>query len=163
MCSMTKVPFTPDGYKKLKEELNQLKTVERQQIIRDISEARDHGDLSENAEYDAAKNRQSFVEGRINYLGDRLTRAEVIDPTQHASFDQVVFGVFVTLSDEDSGEEMTYQLVGEDEADVEQGRLSIAAPLARALLGKEIDDDVILQIPAGQKNYIILDISATAP
>ena len=163
MCSMTKVPFTPDGYKKLKEELNQLKTVERQQIIRDISEARDHGDLSENAEYDAAKNRQSFVEGRINYLGDRLTRAEVIDPVQHASLDQVMFGVFVTLSDEDSGDEVIYQLVGEDEADVEQGRLSIAAPLARVLLGKEIDDDIFLQIPAGQKNYIILDISATAP
>ncbi|MEA3332674.1 MAG: transcription elongation factor GreA, partial [Pseudomonadota bacterium] len=163
MCSMAKVPFTPDGYKKLKEELNQLKTVERQQIIRDISEARDHGDLSENAEYDAAKNRQSFVEGRINYLGDRLTRAEVIDPTQHANLDQVVFGVFVTLADEDSGDETTYQLVGEDEADVEQGRLSIAAPLARALLGKEIDDDISLQLPAGQKEYIILDISATAP
>ena len=163
MCSMGKVPFTPDGYKKLKEELNQLKTVERQQVIRDISEARDHGDLSENAEYDAAKNRQSFIEGRINYLGDRLTRAEIIDPAQHASLDQVVFGVFVTLSDEDSGDEVTYQLVGEDEADVEQGRLSIAAPLARALLGKEVDDDIFFQIPAGQKNYIILDISATAP
>ena len=102
MCSMAKVPFTPDGYKKLKEELSQLKTVDRQQVIRDISEARDHGDLSENAEYDAAKNRQSFIEGRINYLGDRLTRAEIIDPTQIAGLDQVMFGVFVTLSDEDS-------------------------------------------------------------
>ena len=163
MCSMAKVPFTPDGYKKLKEELNQLKTIERQQIIRDISEARDHGDLSENAEYDAAKNRQSFIEGRINYLGDRLTRAEIIDPTQITGLDQVMFGVFVTLSDEDSGEEVTYQLVGEDEADVEQGRLSIAAPLARALLGKEVDDDIFFQIPAGQKNYLVLDISATAP
>ena len=163
MCSMVKVPFTPDGYKKLKEELNQLKTVERQQIIRDIAEARDHGDLSENAEYDAAKNRQSFIEGRINYLGDRLTRAEIIDPTQHANLNQVIFGVFVTLSDEDTGDEVIYQLVGEDEADVEQGRLSIAAPLARALLGKEVDDDIFLQIPAGQKNYFILDISATAP
>ncbi|MCD6430411.1 MAG: transcription elongation factor GreA [Deltaproteobacteria bacterium] len=160
---MAKVPFTPDGYKKLKEELNQLKTIERQQIIRDISEARDHGDLSENAEYDAAKNRQSFIEGRINYLGDRLTRAEIIDPTQITGLDQVMFGVFVTLSDEDSGEEVTYQLVGEDEADVEQGRLSIAAPLARALLGKEVDDDIFFQIPAGQKNYLVLDISATAP
>ncbi len=163
MCSVAKVPFTPDGYKKLKEELNQLKTVERQQIIRDISEARDHGDLSENAEYDAAKNRQSFVEGRINYLGDRLTRAEIIDPTQLASLDQVMFGVFVTLEDVESGEELIYQLVGEDEADVEHGRLSIAAPLARAMIGKEIDDDFFLQLPAGQKNYIILDISATAP
>ena len=162
MCSMAKVPFTPDGYKKLKEELSQLKTVDRQQIIRDISEARDHGDLSENAEYDAAKNRQSFIEGRINYLGDRLTRAEIIDPTQIAGLDQVMFGVFVTLSDEDSGEEVTYQLVGEDEADVEQGRLSIAAPLARALLGKEVDDDIFIQIPVGQKNYVVLDISATA-
>ncbi|MBN2809885.1 MAG: transcription elongation factor GreA [Deltaproteobacteria bacterium] len=160
---MGKVPFTPDGYKKLKAELNQLKTVERQQIIRDISEARDHGDLSENAEYDAAKNRQSFVEGRINYLSERLTRAEIIDPTQMASLDQVRFGVFVTLVDEESGEEKIYQLVGEDEADVEQGRLSIAAPLARALLGKEVDDDVLLQLPAGQKNYTILEISATAP
>ncbi len=163
MCSMAKVPFTPDGYKKLKEELNQLKTVDRQQIIRDISEARDHGDLSENAEYDAAKNRQSFIEGRINYLGDRLTRAEIIDTTQIACLDQVMFGVFVTLSDEESGDEVTYQLVGEDEADIEHGRLSIAAPLARVLLGKEVDDDIFLQIPVGQKNYIILDISATAP
>jgi len=160
---MAKVPFTPDGYKKLKEELNQLKTVDRQQVIRDISEARDHGDLSENAEYDAAKNRQSFIEGRINFLGDRLTRAEIIDVTQFASIDQVMFGVFVTLSDEESGEEIVYQLVGEDEADVEQGRLSIAAPLARALMGKEIDDDISLQLPAGQKNYIIVDITATAP
>jgi transcription elongation factor GreA len=160
---MAKVPFTPDGYKTLKEELNQLKTVERQQIIRDISEARDHGDLSENAEYDAAKNRQSFVEGRINHLSDRLTRAEIIDVTKIAALDQVMFGVFVTLSDEDSGEEVVYQLVGEDEADVEQGRLSIAAPLARALMGKEIDDDIFLQLPVGQKNYIIIDISATAP
>ncbi|MCD6292372.1 MAG: transcription elongation factor GreA [Deltaproteobacteria bacterium] len=159
---MAKVPFTPDGYKRLKEELNQLKTVERQQIIRDISEARDHGDLSENAEYDAAKNRQSFIEGRINYLGDRLTRAEIIDPAQHTNLEQVVFGVFVTLADEESGVETTYQLVGEDEADVEQGRLSIAAPLARALLGKAVDDDVLLQLPAGQKEYVILDISATA-
>ena len=163
MSSMVKVPFTPDGYKKLKEELNHLKTVERHQIIRDISEARDHGDLSENAEYDAAKNRQSFVEGRINYLGGRLTRAEIIDVTQIASLDQVMFGVFVTLEDDDSGEEVVYQLVGEDEADVEQGRLSIASPLARALLGKVVDDDILLQLPVGQKNYIILDVTATAP
>lgn len=163
MSSMAKVPFTPDGYKKLKEELNQLKTVARQQVIRDISEARDHGDLSENAEYDAAKNRQSFIEGRINYLGDRLTRAEIIDVTQIAPLDQVMFGVFVTLEDEDKGQEIVYQIVGEDEADVEQGRLSIAAPLARALLGKEIDDDISLQLPVGQKNYIVLDITATAP
>ena len=163
MCSMAKVPFTPAGYKRLKDELNHLKTVERQQVIRDISEARDHGDLSENAEYDAAKNRQSFIEGRINHLGDRLTRAEVIDPTQMANLDKVVFGVFVTLSDEDSGEEVVYQLVGEDEADVDAGRVSIAAPLARALLGKEIDDEIFLQTPAGGKNYLILDIAATKP
>lgn len=163
MCSMAKVPFTPDGYKRLKDELNHLKTVERQQVIRDISEARDHGDLSENAEYDAAKNRQSFIEGRINHLSDRLTRAEVIDPTQMANLDRVVFGVFVTLSDEDTGEEVVYQLVGEDEADIDHGRVSIAAPLARALLGKEIDDEIALQTPSGQKNYIILDITATAP
>ena len=98
----------------------------------------------------------------MTFLGDRLTRAEIIDPTQHTSLDQVVFGVFVTLADEDSGAEITYQLVGEDEADVEQGRLSIAAPLARVLLGKEVDDDVSLQLPAGQKEYVILDIRATA-
>lgn len=163
MCSMAKVPFTPVGYKRLKDELNHLKTVERQKIIRDISDARDHGDLSENAEYDAAKNRQSFVEGRINHLGDRLTRAEVIDPTQMANLDKIVFGVFVTLSDEDSGDEVIYQLVGEDEADVDEGRVSIAAPLARALLGKEIDDEIFLQTPAGGKNYLILDIAATKP
>jgi len=163
MCSMAKVPFTPDGYKRLKDELNHLKTVERQQVIRDISEARDHGDLSENAEYDAAKNRQSFIEGRINHLGGRLTRAEVIDPTQMANLDRVVFGAFVTLSDEDSGAEIVYQLVGEDEADIDHGRVSISAPLARALLGKEIDDEIVLKTPSGQKNYVILDITATAP
>ncbi|HDS16693.1 MAG TPA: transcription elongation factor GreA [Proteobacteria bacterium] len=159
---MAKVPFTPDGYKKLKEELNQLKSVDRQQVIRAISEARDHGDLSENAEYDAAKNRQSFIEGRISYLSDRLARAEVIDPKNFGDPDQVRFGVFVTLADEDSGAEVVYQLVGEDEADIEQGRLSIAAPLARALLGKEVDDDVVLQTPSGQKEFVILDIRAVA-
>ncbi len=163
MCSVAKVPFTPEGYKRLKDELNHLKTVERQKVIRDISEARDHGDLSENAEYDAAKNRQSFIEGRINHLGDRLTRAEVIDPTQMANLERVVFGVFVTLCDEDSGDEIIYQLVGEDEADIDEGRVSIAAPLARALMGKEIDDEIILQTPSGKKNFTILDITPTAP
>ncbi len=163
MSSLNKVPFTPDGYKKLKEELNQLKTVDRQKVIKAISEARDHGDLSENAEYDAAKNRQSFIEGRINYLSDRLARADVIDPATFSDLDRVKFGVYVTLSDEDSGDEVVYQLVGEDEADIEHGKLSIAAPLARALLGKEIDDEVNLQTPSGRKTYLILDISATAP
>ncbi|MBN2707136.1 MAG: transcription elongation factor GreA [Deltaproteobacteria bacterium] len=157
---MVKVPFTPGGYKNLKDELNHLKTVERQQIIRDIAEARSHGDLSENAEYDAAKNRQSFVEGRINYLSDRLARAEVIDPRSFADLDQVRFGVFVTLADELNGDEVVYQLVGEDEADIEEGRLSIAAPLARALLGRGIDDDISLQTPSGRKEYVILDIRA---
>jgi transcription elongation factor GreA len=161
--SLNKVPLTPEGYRKLKEELNQLKTVDRQKVIKAISEARDHGDLSENAEYDAAKNRQSFIEGRINYLSDRLARADVIDPAKFADFDRVKFGVYVTLSDEDTGDEVVYQLVGEDETDIENGKLSIAAPLARALLGKEIDDEVVLQTPSGRKTYVILDITPEAP
>ena len=161
--SLNKVPMTPEGYQKLKEELNQLKTVDRQKVIKAISEARDHGDLSENAEYDAAKNRQSFIEGRINYLSDRLARADVIDPAKFTDFDRVKFGVYVTLEDEDSGDEVVYQLVGEDETDIEKGKLSIAAPLARALLGKEIDDEVVLQTPAGRKTYVILDITPEAP
>ena len=161
--SLNKVPLTPEGYQKLKDELNQLKTVDRQKVIKAISEARAHGDLSENAEYDAAKNRQSFIEGRINYLSDRLARADVIDPTKFPDFDRVKFGVYVTLSDEDSGDEVVYQLVGEDETDIENGKLSIAAPLARALLGKEIDDEVVLQTPGGRKTYVILDITPEAP
>ncbi len=161
--SLNKVPLTPEGYQKLKDELNQLKTVDRQKVIKAISEARAHGDLSENAEYDAAKNRQSFIEGRINYLSDRLARADVIDPTKFPDFDRVKFGVYVTLSDEDSGDEVVYQLVGEDETDIENGKLSIAAPLARAMLGKEIDDEVVLQTPGGRKTYVILDITPEAP
>ncbi len=163
MSTLNKVPLTPEGYKKLKEELNRLKGVERQEVIKAISEARAHGDLSENAEYDAAKNRQSFIEGRINYLSDRLARAEIIDPTKFSDFDRIKFGVYVTLEDVDSGEEVVYQLVGEDEADIERGKLSIAAPLARALLGKELDDEVVFQTPSGRKTYLVLDISPTAP
>jgi len=163
MSTMNKVPLTREGHKKLKEELNHLKTVERQAVIKAISEARAHGDLSENAEYDAAKNRQSFIEGRINYLSDRLARAEVIDAAKFGTLDRIKFGAYVTLSDEDSGEEVVYQLVGEDEADIENGKLSISAPLSRALLGKELDDEVVFQTPSGRKTYVVLDIATTAP
>ncbi|MBW1646351.1 MAG: transcription elongation factor GreA [Deltaproteobacteria bacterium] len=154
-----KVPMTEAGFRQLKEELHRLKTVARPEVIREIAEARAHGDLSENAEYDAAKEKQAFIEGRINMLEDRLSRAEVITAERIAAAGRVVFGVKVTLSDEDTGEEITCQLVGEDEADVDQGKISIHAPLARALVGKELDEEVRVQTPGGVKTYVIMDIS----
>lgn len=150
--------MTTVGYHKLKAELQQLKTVTRHEVIHAISEARAHGDLSENAEYDAAKEKQAFIEGRINMLEDHLGRAEVIDPAKISGTDRVVFGVTVCLSDEDTGEEISYQLVGEDEADIEQGKISISAPIARALIGKQLDDEVRVNTPGGMKVFTVMDI-----
>jgi len=150
-----KVPMTAQGYSSLEEELRYLKTTARPEVIRAIAEAREHGDLSENAEYHAARERQSFIEGRVAELEDKIARAEVIDVTS-LDGDTVKFGATVTLVDEDTDAETAYQLVGEMEADVKAGRLAITAPLARALIGKEVGDSVEVMTPAGSKAYEIL-------
>jgi transcription elongation factor GreA len=152
-----KVPMTAGGYARLEEELRYLKTTARPEVIRAIAEAREHGDLSENAEYHAARERQSFIEGRVAELEDKIARAEVIDVTSLQG-NTVKFGATVTLVDEDTEAETAYQLVGEMEADVKEGRLAITAPLARALIGKEVGDSVEVMTPAGSKAYEILKV-----
>jgi transcription elongation factor GreA len=154
---MDKVPMTAGGYHRLEQELKQLKTVERPAVIKAIAEAREHGDLSENAEYHAARERQSFIEGRILELEDKLGRAEVIDPAR-LSGETVKFGATITLYDEDTEEETTYQLVGQDESDISRGLLSINAPLARALIGKMVGDTVEVPAPKGAKSYEIVKL-----
>ena len=149
--------MTPAGAQKLREELARLKE-ERPKISREIGIAREHGDLKENAEYHAAKERQGLVEARLKEIEDRLARAEVIDPTK-LSGDRVRFGATVTLTNLDSDEESTYQIVGADEADINHGLISISAPLARALIGKSIGDEVVVQLPAGTRRYEIGDIA----
>jgi transcription elongation factor GreA len=153
---MDKIPMTRRGFDALDGELKQLKTVDRPAIIRDIAEARDHGDLSENAEYHAAREKQGFIEGRIKELEGILSKADVIDPTRFAG--AIKFGATVTLSDEDSGDEKTYQIVGESEADIENGLLNIRSPLARALIGKDSGDSVEVKTPGGTRSYEILSI-----
>lgn len=154
---MEKVPMTQAGYIRLQEELKHLKTVERPTIIKAISEAREHGDLSENAEYHAARERQSFIEGRVLELEDKISRAEVIDVTK-LSGDMVKFGATVKLADEDTDEEAVYQIVGADESDIKAGRLSVTAPLARGLIGKAVGDVVEVTTPNGSKSYEIIQI-----
>ena len=153
---MEKIPMTRAGHTALDQELKTLKSVERPAVIRAISEAREHGDLSENAEYHAARERQSFVEGRIKELESILSRAEVIDPATLSG--AIKFGATVTLVDEDSDEERTYQIVGESEADIERGLLNIRSPLARALIGKDAGDSVEVRTPGGEKSYEVLSI-----
>lgn len=148
--------MTRAGHAALDEELKQLKSVERPAVIRAIAEAREHGDLSENAEYHAAREKQSFVEGRIKELEGLLSLAEVIDPSKFTG--TVKFGATVTLVDEDSDEERTYQIVGEAEADIERGLLNIRSPLARALIGKDVGDTAEVRTPGGEKSYEILNI-----
>ena len=150
---MEKVPITPAGSEKLRAELARLKE-ERPKISREIGIARDHGDLSENAEYHAAKDRRGMVEARIKDLEDKLARAEVIDPSK-LSGDQVRFGATVTLTNLDTDEEVTYQIVGADEADINSGTISISAPLARALIGKNVGDEVTVKLPGGTRSYEI--------
>jgi transcription elongation factor GreA len=152
-----KVPMTPDGYSRLEEELRHLKGTARPEIIRAIAQAREHGDLSENAEYHAARERQSFIEGRVAELEDKIARSEVIDISALGG-KSVKFGATVTVVDEDTDEELTYQIVGETEADIKAGRLSITAPLSRALIGKEVGDSVEVSTPAGEKGYEILKV-----
>ena len=149
--------MTLEGFSKLDAELKRLKTIERPEIIKQIAAARGHGDLSENAEYHAARERQGFIEGRLAELEDKLRRAEVIDVSALSGRD-VKFGAKVRLADEDTDEKITYQIVGEDEADIKQGKLSITAPLARALIGKRAGDSVEVVTPAGSKSYEIISV-----
>jgi transcription elongation factor GreA len=154
---MERRPMTAGGFKALEEEINHLKTVERPSIIRMIAEARAHGDLSENAEYHAAKERQAFVEGRVMELEDKVGRAEVIDVSK-LSGTTVKFGATVTVVDEDSDAEMKFQIVGDLEADAKKGRISISSPIARALIGKTKGDTVEVSAPGGAKSYEILKV-----
>ncbi len=154
---MEKVPMTEAGYELLLEELKRLKTVERPAVIRAIEEARSHGDISENAEYHAAKERQSFIEGRVAEIEDKTARAEVIVVT-NLSGKQVKFGATVRLSDEDTDQRITYQIVGSDESDIKAGLLSISSPLARALIGKSKGDSVEVVTPGGARAYEIISL-----
>jgi transcription elongation factor GreA len=152
-----KVPMTASGFQKLNDELKQLKSIERPAVIKAIAEAREHGDLSENAEYHAARERQSFIEGRVLELEDTISRAEVIDVSK-LSGESVKFGAMVTLIDEDTDEETTYQIVGQYEADINEGRISITAPISRALIGKKSGDSVEVTTPGGSKAYEITKV-----
>jgi transcription elongation factor GreA len=154
---MNKIPMTVAGHKALDEELKRLKSVERPAVIAAIAEAREHGDLSENAEYHAAKERQGWIEGRVQELEDKLARAQVIDVAK-MSGDQVKFGATVTVLDEDTEDEATYQIVGEDESDVKSGKISVSSPIARSLINKEVGDVVEVNAPGGLKSYEILDV-----
>ncbi len=154
---MDKIPLTRAGFDKLDAELKQLKTEERPAIIRAIAEAREHGDLSENAEYHSAKEKQSFIEGRIKELEGVISLAEIIDPTKLSG--SVKFGATVTVADEDTDEEKTYQIVGEYEADIEKGLLNMKSPIARALIGKDVGDSAEVRTPGGEKSYEIIEIT----
>jgi transcription elongation factor GreA len=155
---MKKMPITVAGAEQLKQELQRLKSVERPRIIQAIAEARSHGDLSENAEYHAAKEQQSFIEGRLAELESRLSAAQVIDPKTVKADGKVVFGATLELMDETSGQKVTYQIVGDYEADLAQGKISISSPISRALIGKEPGDVVQVQVPGGVREYEILAI-----
>lgn len=155
---MPTIPLTLRGAELLKAELHRLKTVERPSVINAIAEARAQGDLSENADYDAAKERQSFIEGRIAELESKLSNAQVIDPKSVNADGRVVFGATVELEDQDSSEQVTYQIVGDDEADIKEGKISVSSPLARALIGKYAGDVVEFQAPGGTREYEILDV-----
>lgn len=155
---MAKIPLTVIGAEKLRQELHQLKSVERQKVIAAIAEARAQGDLSENAEYDAAKERQSFIEGRIAELESKLANAQIIDPALLDADGRCVFGATVELQDTSSDDSVTYQIVGDDEADIKAGKISISSPIARALIGKYAGDVAEVMAPGGIKEYEILDV-----
>ncbi len=156
---MATLPITKRGAEKLKAELHQLKTVERPAVITAIAEARAQGDLSENAEYDAAKDRQGFVEGRIQEIEGKLAAAQVIDPAEVDAGGKIVFGSTVELEDEDSGDRVTYQIVGEDEADLKLGLINVSSPIGRALIGKEEGDTAEVQAPGGLRRYEVMGVS----
>ena len=155
---MNKIPMTVDGYSRLQDEVKRLKSVDRPAVIRAIAEARTHGDLAENAEYHAARERQSFIEGRLAEIEDKIARAEVIDVSK-LSGSVIKFGATVTLADEETDEETVYQIVGEDEADVSRGRLSVTSPLARALIGKGVGENVEVSTPRGSKSYEVVKVA----
>jgi len=155
---MAKIPLTVKGAELMRAELHQLKTIERPKVIASIQEARTHGDLSENAEYDAAKERQSFIEGRIVELEGKLANAQIIDPAHVDADGRCVFGATVELEEVGSGEPVTYQIVGDDEADIKSGKISISSPIARALIGKYSGDVAEVKAPGGIKEYEILDV-----
>lgn len=155
---MATIPITKRGAELLKAELHRLKTVDRPSVIAAIAEARAQGDLSENAEYEAAKDRQGFIEGRIQEVEGKLSAAQVIDPSTVDAGGRVVFGATVELEEESSGEQVTYQIVGEDEADLKLGLVNISSPIARALIGKEVGDLAEVQAPGGAKSYEILAV-----
>jgi transcription elongation factor GreA len=152
---MNKIPITVRGAEKLREELSELKSVRRPRVINAISEARAHGDLKENAEYHAAREEQGFIEGRIKEIEGKLANCQIIDVTQVNAYGKVVFGATVELEDLDSGQVVTYQIVGEDEADIKESRISVTSPIARALIGKSADDVAVVQAPGGQREYEI--------
>lgn len=154
---MDKVPLTKQGYEALKQELQKLKRVERPENIKAIEEARAHGDLSENAEFHAAKDRQGFIEGRIGELGFKIANADIID-TKKLPKDRAVFGSRVILENIDTGEDVEYQLVGPDESDIEKGRISITSPLGKAILGKKPGAELAVQVPGGKRTYELVEI-----
>ncbi|WP_433936819.1 MULTISPECIES: transcription elongation factor GreA [Sorangium] len=156
--SSEKVPMTPEGQARLREEMRRLKEVDLPQVVKDIGTAREHGDLSENAEYHAAKERQGMIVARISYLEQTLSRAEVIDPSK-LSGSKVQFGAKVKLANVDTDEEQSFQIVGPEEADLKVGRISVASPLARALLGHEVGEEVRVMMPAGPRTYEILEVT----
>jgi transcription elongation factor GreA len=155
---MNKVPLTKRGADKLREELQELKSVKRPNVIKAIAEARAHGDLKENAEYAAAREQQGFIEGRIKDIEGKLSNAQIIDVTAIPANGKVIFGATVDLADEDSGNEVTYQIVGEDEADIKANMISVTSPIARALIGKEEGDTAVVQAPGGVRRYEILAV-----
>lgn len=154
---MDRIPMTRIGYEKLKKELEYLKSNERPRVIRAIEDARSHGDLSENAEYDAAKERQAFIEGRLSELGYKLGNAEIID-VDNLPKDRAVFACTVVLENVDTGEEVEYQLVGPEESDIEKGRISVTSPLGKAIIGKKPGEEIVLNAPAGKRVYELVDI-----
>ena len=156
---MSSLPITKRGAETLKAELHKLKTVDRPWVINAISEARAQGDLSENAEYEAAKDRQGFIEGRIQEVEGKLSAAQIIDPAALDAGGRVVFGATVDLEDEDSGQAVQYQIVGEDEADLKLGRINVSSPIARALIGKEVGDTAEVNAPGGIKRYEVMAVS----
>jgi transcription elongation factor GreA len=156
--NMSKVPLTVAGAEKLRAELHRLKTVDRPSVIAAIAEARSHGDLSENAEYDAAKERQGFVEGRIQEVDGKLSNAQIIDPKLLDADGRCVFGATVEIEDQDTGKRVIYQIVGEDEADIKIGKVSVSSPMARALIGKYVGDIAQVQAPGGIREYEVIEV-----
>jgi len=155
---MPKIPMTVHGAERLKKELHRLKTVDRPMVIQALAEARSHGDLSENADYDAAKERQGFIEGRISEVEAKLANAQIINPAEVDADGRVVFGATIELEDSDSGDQVTYQIVGDDEADIKHGKISVSSPIARALIGKHAGDIAEVQAPGGVREYEVLAV-----